>query len=162
MKASSEAATSLSVPRHPLPKSIRAASLFCFFLIVGSLALLRGPTLFSTTNLVMAVFLVLSIFTCVTSLYSVPTQRYAVLPGVGFLLLLLLNTDVTKSRIHRYACSSLLACGLAAGMIAYRTTYGQEGPAWAAEVQRWHADHHYPLRVWPWYVGATLHIESAK
>lgn len=128
IKAASDAAISLSVPRHPLPESTRAAGLLCFLLIVGVMTLLRGPTLFSNTNMVMAVFLVLSIFVCVTSLYSVPTARYAVLPGVSFLLLLLLNTDASKPRVHRYACMSFLACGLAAGAISYQTTYGQDGP----------------------------------
>ena len=147
-----------SFPPRPLARTLRTAGWLSFLLIAGTLTLLRGPTLFSTTNLVTGVFVVLSIFTCVASLYSVPTGRYAFLPGMSFLLLLMINIDCEKPARHRYICAAVLAVGLAAGMVAYRTPVFQEGPPWAGEVAKWEADPNYSLRVWPSFFVSPVNI----
>jgi len=151
-----------SFPPRPLARTLPVGGWLSFLLILGILFTLRGPSLFSTTNMVLSVFLVLSIFTCLASLYSVPTGRYAFLPGVSFLLLLLMNIDSPKSQIHRYACMSVLAYGLAAGMVAYQTPNFQEGPPWKGEVEKWESNPAYSLRVWPSFFVSPVNITYPK
>ncbi len=140
-----------SFPPRPLTRTLRVGGWLCLCLILLILTMLRGPTLFSNANMLIGVFLVLSSFVCVASLYSIPTGRYAFLPGVSFLLLLLINAESPNSPIRRYACMSVLSYGLAAGMVDYEIPRVQEGPSWAKEVQKWQADPSYSLRVWPSY-----------
>ncbi len=131
---------SFSTPRKPPVHAIRVAGWFSFLLIAGTLWMLRGRPLFSTTNMLMGAFVVLSAFTCVASLYSVPTGRYAFMPGVVFLLVLLKNTETPFSEFHRHVCMAVLAYGLATGVVAYQVPLFQIGPSWAGEVAKWEAD----------------------
>ncbi len=147
-----------SFPPKPLARTLRTGGWLCVLLIAGTLALLRGPSVFSTTNMLMGTFLVLSTFTCLTSFYSVPTGRYAFLPGVSFLLLLLMNIDSPKSRIHRYVCMFVLSYGIAAGMVAYQEPKFQEGPSWQGEVEKWEANPSYSLHVWPSFFVGPVNI----
>jgi len=151
-----------SFPPKPFLQVLPLGGWFCFILIAGILTLLRGPTLFDMANMMLGVFLVLSIFTCVASLYSVPTGRYAFMPGVAFLLLLLVNIDSQKPRIHRYICASILSYGLAAGMVVYCTPQFQEGPSWQGEIAKWEADPSYTLRVWPSFFVSAVNITYPK
>lgn len=160
LKEASSSATSF--PPRPLTRTLRTGGWLSLFVIAGTLTLLRGRQLLSTTNWVMAVFLVLSIFTCVASLYSVPTNRYAFLPGFCFLLLLMLNIDGEKPAAQRYACAAVLAVGLAAGMVAYQKPVSQEGPPWSGEVAKWEANPDYSLRVWPSFFVQPVNITYQK
>ena len=138
-----------SFPPRPVTHAMRVGGCFCLMLIVGILALLRGPTLFSVANQLIGVFLILAPFTCLTALYAVPTNRYAFLPGFTFLLLLLLKAEDGQSRAARYGSMAVLAYGLAAGMVMYQTPKFQEGPSWQKEVNLWRENPAHPLRVWP-------------
>ena len=154
--------SALTAPARPFLQTLPLGGWFCFLLIVGILALLRGKSLFSMTNMMLAAFLVLSIFTCIASLYSVPTGRYAFMPGVAFLLLLLLNIDSASSRTQQYICASILSIGLAAGMVAYATPRYQEGPSWQGELAKWEASPAYTPRVWPSFFVSDLKINYPK
>jgi hypothetical protein len=151
-----------SFPPRPLTRTLRAGGWLSFLLLAGVLALLRGPTPFSTTNLMLATFVVMSLFTCVTALYSVPTGRYAFMPGVCFLLLILSNIDSLHSKLHHYVCMAVLAWALAAGIVAYPNTIFQDGPSWEGEVKKWKADPTYSLHVWPWSFVSKVNIIYPK
>ena len=158
LKETSVWTTSFSTPAKPPLHSIRVAGWLAFFLMAGTLWLLRGRPLFSTANMLMGAFLVLSAFTCVGSLYSVPTGRYAFMPGVVFLLLLLKNTETPFPDFHRHVCMAVLAYGLATGVVAYQNPLFQIGPSWAGEVAKWEADPSYSIRVWPTFFVSRVNI----
>jgi hypothetical protein len=151
-----------SFPPRPLMQTLRPGGWLAFLLLAGVLALLRGPALFSDTNMVWAAFAIMAIFTCVTALYSAPTGRYAFMPGVLFLLLLMANIEAPKGHVYRFVCMATLAWGLAAGMVAYTVPKFQEGPAWEGEVKKWEADPSYSLRVWPSFFVREVNITYPK
>ncbi len=138
-----------SMPPRPLTRTLRAGGWLSAFFIACILYFLRGRTSFSIANLLMAAFLIESFFTCVTALYSVPSGRYAFVPGICFLLLLLVNIEEPHSRFHRLACMAVLSLGLSSGMVVFTTRKHQSGPPWPEEVKKWETDPNYTLRVWP-------------
>ena len=147
-----------SWPPRPLVRTLRTGGWLAFLMLAGVLALLRGPALFSNTNMLWGAFVVMSIFTCVTALYAVPVGRYAFMPGVLFLLLVMANIEAPKSQVRRFVCMATLAWGLAAGMATYTVPSLQVGPSWKGEVKKWQADPSYSLRVWPWYFVYPINI----
>jgi hypothetical protein len=127
------------------------AAALCFVLTVGILWNLRAPHLFGLQNLLLATFLLLSSFVCVSSLSDVPSGRYAILPGFLFLLLLLENVHHSPSRARAAVCTGVLALTLASGAISYLISgaHMQKGPAWSEQVRLWEGDHRHQLLVWP-------------
>lgn len=141
---------SVSAASLPSPSpSLTTAGWLCFILITAALWVLRGRTLYSTTNLALGAFLILAIFTCVASLHGSPLHRYAFLPGLAFLILLLINSEQAKSVATRYISAVILSYGLATGIVNYWSPETQYGPPWSREVQIWKADHSYRLNDWP-------------
>jgi hypothetical protein len=141
-------ASAASFLPSPSP-SLTTAGWLCFILITAALWVLRGRTFYSTTNLVLGAFLILAIFTCVASLHGVPLGRYAFLPGLAFLILLLINCERAKSVATRYISAVILSYGLATGIVNYWSPESQYGPPWSREVQIWNANHSYRLNDWP-------------
>jgi hypothetical protein len=141
---------SVSAAFLPSPSpSLTTAGWLCFILITAALWVLRGQTFYSTTNLVLGVFLILAIFTCVASLHGSPLNRYAFLPGLAFLILLLINSEQAKSAATRWISAVILSYGLATGIVNYWSPQVQYGPPWSREVQIWNANHSYRLNDWP-------------
>jgi hypothetical protein len=145
-------------PPRPFSSSLQDGGWLCFILIAAILGTLKGSTLFGQSNMMIGAFLLLASFTCVASLGATPVGRYAFLPGLTFLLILLINVESPKSAARRYVSMFVLSYGLAAGMLAYRAFRFQDGPSWSREVQLWHADHTHRLRVWPtgWNSDASI------
>src|SRR5215469_9301617 len=95
----------VSVSAVSLPSSsssLTVAGWLCFILITAALWILRSRWFYSTTNLVLAAFIILSSFTCLASLHGSPLGRYAFLPGLTFLILLLINSEQGKFVATRY------------------------------------------------------------
>lgn len=139
---------SSNVP-HPSSNTIQAAGWLCFVLLAAILWRLKGTAIYGMTNVLIGAFLLLATFTCVASLNGVPLGRYAFLPGLIFLLLLLANIDWSTSVAVRFVCAFVLSFGLANGIVDYRSHPWQEGPLWSEEVRIWKTDHAHPLRIWP-------------
>jgi hypothetical protein len=143
-----------SFPPRPMMRSLRSGGWLCFILIAAILWSLRGRSLWCACNMMMAAFLLLAGFTCVASLHSVPTSRYAFLPGLTFLLLLLINIESPNPPAVRYACMLVLSYGLAVGITFYQDRVYEYGPSWSKEVELWSKDHAHPLQVWPFGFAA--------
>lgn len=141
--------TAASFPPHPASTSLRVAGWLCFILLAAIVWSLKGRTIYGAANQVLAAFLILSVFTCLASIHSVPVGRYAFLPGLAFLFLLLINADSSKSRLVRYICMLVLSYGLANGIKDYPVPSVQSGPSWSKEVRIWRNSHAHRLRVWP-------------
>ena len=137
-----------SFPHVPDP-SMGIVGLVSFLVIVGILWLLLGRKLDINKLLLEMSFVILVILTCVGSLHSIPFGRYAFLPGLIFLLLLLVNIESSRGRIRSTISMMILSFALANGIVTYRLPPDPNEPAWSGEVARWRADHHYRLRVWP-------------
>jgi len=142
-------ASTTSAPPRPQSVTLRAAACLCFLLIAAILWHLKGPTIGSVSNILIAAFLILASFTCFTSIFSLPFGRYAFLPGVTFLLLLLIQTGSVRKSVVPYVSMLILSYGLATGIINYKSRRSQVGPPWSTEVQSWRANHSHLLRVWP-------------
>lgn len=148
---------------HPIATSARAGGWLCLVLMFGMLWWLRQrDELFSTQNMLIGAFLLLAAFTSATAMSGIPTNRYAFLSGIVFLLLLLLNIEDSSSWPRRSVCMVVLAYGLATGILAYRTPKFQGGPSWSREVQLWQTDPSHQLRVWPSYFYPEAGITYAK
>ena len=131
--------TASASPPRPLSSSLQAGAWVCFFVMALALWHLRGPTLYSPSNMLIAVFVTLAAFTCITSLGSRPLGRYAFLPGITFLLIVLLGVESARMPLVRYASMAVLAFGLASGIVDYRSQPFQTGPLWSNEVRIWRA-----------------------
>ena len=76
--------------------------------------------------------------------------RYAFVPGVLVLWLLLLNVRPGR-RAQALACAVLLVLGLAPSAWQWRSTlrWRASWPVWSAQVAAWTIDPRTPLRIWP-------------
>ena len=108
-------------------------------------------------------------FLCLAAAVSVSTGpaqgmgRYAVLPGLVFLLLLVQGAG-SGPRFRRYLCGALAAGALVVGLASYRQellpgALGQAPgrPDWQQEVARWREDDQPPLAIWP-YADSPWHV----
>jgi len=112
----------------------------------------------STQTLLVASFLLFAAFTALTSLWAVPHNRYAFLPGVAFLFLLL-SVWSDASQTKRVVAVALLACALYSGIRDYPKYWieNSEGqPSWTNEVRKWREDPAYKPLVWPSSFGARV------
>ena len=142
-------------PHAPDP-SIRMVGSVSFLLIAGILWLLVSRRLNVNKLFLTAIFLILAVLTCVGSLNSIPYSRYAFLPGLVFLFLVLSNIESGSRRIRSVICMLVLAFALANGIISYRELPDPSAPRWSHEVAKWKADHKYKLRIWPsWSPAVT-------
>ncbi len=147
-----EASVAASSPApRPYVDRLPTAGIVYSLASLGILWLLRGETFYSKQNLLILIFVSLSLFTCATALNAVPKWRYAVLPGIAFLLLLMANLDMGGWR--QRASALALALALIIGLLHYRTVEFQTGRPWQQEVQAWRADKTYRPRVWPLNFG---------
>lgn len=134
-------------PHVPDP-SVRMVGMFCFLIIVAILCLLLVCGRALNKMLLAAAFLILAVLTCVGSLYSIPASRYAFLPGIIFLFLLLSNIQ-PGGRIRSLISMIVLAFALGNGMVGYPILPDPNAPKWSEEVGKWRADHSYQLRILP-------------
>jgi hypothetical protein len=79
-----------------------------------------------------------------------PNARYAFVPGVLALWLLLFNVQQLRSA-RSLACALVLAWGLGAGAGGWRETlrWREQWPEWPAQVTAWRWDPRTPLHIWP-------------
>jgi hypothetical protein len=97
--------------------------------------------------------------TAVGSLYSVPDGRYAFLPAVLFLFLLLANLDIGGS-VRFLTVSGAICLYLSNGVLRYRDFVPLTGtpPQWTDEVRLWRRDHRHDLSVWPSFWTARVNL----
>ncbi len=140
---------------HVWDPSIRVAGVLAFVIIVGVFWLLlrRGN---ENKIFLGASFLIFAVLTCVGSLYSVPSGRYAFLPGLAFLFLLLSNIERRGGRVRSLICMLVLSFALANGIVSYRLHPDPNQPMWSREVAKWRTDHKYKPRIWPSWWRVTL------
>jgi hypothetical protein len=119
---------------------------------------LAGKPIYSPINTLLCAFLIWCILTCAGSLNAVPLGRYAFLPGACFLLLLLVNVELSKSRVISIICMIVLSYSLATGVVHYpRLALTAPGePSWSSEVAMWRRDPSHSLRIWPSWWSATI------
>ena len=98
--------------------------------------------------LLASAFVILAVLTCVGSLYSVPAGRYAFLPGIIFLFLLLSNIQ-PGARARSLISMIVLAFALANGIVGYPILPDPNAPKWPEEVAKWRANHSYQLKILP-------------
>jgi hypothetical protein len=133
---------------HVWDPTIRLAGLLSFIIIVGVFWLLLRHR--DENKLFLgASFLIFAVLTCVGSLYSVPTGRYAFLPGLVFLFLLASNIESGARRVRSLICMLVLSFALVNGMVSYRIRPDPNAPIWSSEVAKWRTDHTYKPRIWP-------------
>jgi hypothetical protein len=146
---------------HPFSAEMRVAGWVSFFALAALIWCLRGSRLSDLQNLVIAAFLILATLTSLAAVYAVPQGRYAFLPGLAFLLLLLLKSERGHAPAVRYLCMAVLAFGLANGILNYRRPLFS-GPPWSGEVQAWRANHAYELRIWPSWIPVRIKYDPPK
>ncbi len=144
---------------HPWDPTIRVAGVLSFIIIVGVFWLLlrrRNENKFFLAGS----FLIFAVLTCVGSLFSVPNGRYAFLPGLVFLFLLLANIESGGRRIRSLTCMLVLSFALANGIVTYRMKPEPGSPIWSREVAKWRADHTYKPRVWPYWLNTRVALPN--
>ena len=109
-------------------------------------------------------FVFLSVVTSIFA-YGLPRDRYAVLPGLVFLLALLVGSwQPATGDGRRRTCRVLLGIAMTVGVATYWVDpsytlqgqpvsnfgYGAGRPDWREEVAKWRHDPGYVLRVWPY------------
>jgi hypothetical protein len=82
------------------------------------------------------------------------SSRYAYVPGVILLLLLLQNVwraPGESPSLRNVVAAVLLAVGLVGGLARYRETvrWRPSWPSWRSEVEAWRKDPNHALRIWP-------------
>ena len=96
-------------------------------------------------------FLLMAVFTARTALDGIPYSRYAVLPGLALLLLLLDQWKEARTW-RRVPAALLLACAMFSGIRDYQSfwiRYSAGQSSWPAEVEKWRRDRNYTPAVWP-------------
>lgn len=139
---------SLATPRHG---EVILAAWFCLLLLTIFTYFLWDKIVFSQRSLLICAFFTFSVLTGVASINGIPAGRYAFLPGLTLLFLLLDNINSSRTELMRCIFVFLLAGTLLAGMKNYRHNlliYGTT-PLWADEVAVWKSDRNHRLRVWP-------------
>lgn len=127
---------------------IRTAGVICFLIIAAVFYLLLAYGRSRNKVLLSGAFLIMAILTCAGSLHSVPSGRYAFIPGIVFLLLLLSNIQ-SGARTRSIISMLILAFALANGMLSYSIKRDPTAPKWRDEVAKWRVDHNYQLKVDP-------------
>jgi hypothetical protein len=106
----------------------------------------------SEQTLLVASFLLFASFTARTALLGIPSNRYASLPGLSILLLVVRAWDRHPRVVVRAFAVFLIACAISSGIRDYRKDFVQgsaSGPVWHEEVQKWRANASYAPAVWP-------------
>ncbi len=144
---------------HPWDPTIQVAGVLSFLIIVGVFWLLLRR--WDENKLFLgASFLIFAILTCVGSLFSVPNGRYAFLPGLVFLFLVLSNVESGGGRVRSLICMLVLSFALANGIASYRMQPEPNAPIWSREVAKWRADHTYKPRVWPYWLNTRVALPN--
>jgi hypothetical protein len=133
---------------HVQDPNIRVAGLICFLASVSifSVLIIYGRNL--TKIILAAAFGLFAVLTCVGSLHSIPSGRYAFLPGIVFMFLLLSNIQ-PGARTRSLISMTILALGLANGMMDFRVAPDPNAPRWPQEIAKWNADHNYHIKILP-------------
>ncbi len=106
----------------------------------------------SEQSLLIAAFLLFASFTARTAFLGVPSNRYASLPGLALLLLVLTAWDHHPLVVVRTLALLLIACSIWNGVSDYRNFFLRVSPGepvWSEEVKKWRADPSYAPRLWP-------------
>ena len=153
---------SMAVPR------IGSVVLAAWFCALTTLLYLRTfwTRLRSEQAILVATFLLMAVFTARTALDGIPYSRYALLPGLALLLLLLDQWNGGYSW-KRFPAAVLLACSVFSGIRDYQSfwiRYSAGQPSWPSEVEKWRKDRDYSPAVWPssWPGHLDWHPEHRK
>jgi hypothetical protein len=117
--------------------------------------LMKKGTSFYRIILLVA-FLSVSLLVSYGSMRSIPYGRYAVIPGILFLLLILDNIDLNQKRNFKfYFLLILLSISFVMGFIsfknkAYWMVYIEGAPKWTDEIAQWKKNHDHPIASWPY------------
>ncbi|MFL6350499.1 MAG: hypothetical protein ACJ74Z_01420 [Bryobacteraceae bacterium] len=106
----------------------------------------------SEQTLLVTSFLLFAGFTARSALMGIPSNRYASLPGLALLLLLVSAWDRHSQIIVRVLAIILVTCALWRGMVDYRKFFDRMSPSqpvWREEVQKWRTNPSYAPAVWP-------------
>jgi hypothetical protein len=106
----------------------------------------------SEQTLLIASFLLFASFTARTALVGIPSTRYASLPGLALLLLLVSAWDRHSQVVVRVLAVLLVTCALWHGIVDYRKFFDRmspSAPVWRDEVQKWRTNPSYAPAVWP-------------
>jgi hypothetical protein len=147
--------------RHAIQKSyavprggpVITAAWFCMLVMAAFVITFwtKKKTL-SEQTLLIASFLLFASFTARTALLGVPSNRYASLPGLALLLLVLSAWDQHSRVVVRALALLLITCSLWNGVSDYRKFFLRVSPGepvWSEEVKKWRADPSYAPAVWP-------------
>lgn len=99
-------------------------------------------------------FLSVSLLTSYASMHGVPAGRYAVIPGILFLLLLLDNIDFSKFNLKSLFLLILLGLSLVMGFKSFNTkeywmAYVEGAPKWTDEIAQWKPNSDHLIASWP-------------
>jgi glycerol-3-phosphate acyltransferase PlsY len=128
------------------------AAWFCGFAIFFLIWTFWNRRMRSEQTLATAIFLLFAAFTARTALLGIPGGRYASLPGLATLLIILCSWNDNPNRILRAFAAMLLALALWSGLRDYGNFFKEVSPgqpAWSAEVQKWRTNESYAPAVWP-------------
>lgn len=153
-------ATAATVPRAG---RVVLAAWFAFTLMSIVLAFLAGYRKNREKAMLAGAFVMYATVTAIGSLNGVPSNRYAFIPGV--LLLLLVLKAITDGR--RASFVALTAVVLSFALIQGAKNYRQDvclrtdqwgAPSWSAEVSAWRSNPRHRLRTWPvWWQGTVAY-----
>jgi hypothetical protein len=140
------------------------AAYFSTLVMVLVLIYLWDKRLRSLSTFLIGTFVLFATFTAVAAAFGVPANRYAFLPGLSFLLLILSCAREHRQRVARIACCIALIVALWNGAREYRQFWNAlaaGAPMWSDEVQKWRSDNTYQLRVWPsWWPARVVAWDS--
>ncbi len=140
---------SFAVPRGG---QVITAAWFCMLAVAISVRTFWAKKRAAEQILLIATFLLFAAFTARTALLGIPSTRYASLPALAFLLLVLSAWDGHPRPAVRAVAAFLLGCSLAWGSIEYRNYFLETSaaePAWHDEVQKWRKNASYAPAIWP-------------
>ncbi|MDM8557700.1 hypothetical protein [Candidatus Parabeggiatoa sp. HSG14] len=106
--------------------------------------------------LLLIAFLSVSLLVTYGSMHSIPYGRYAVIPGILFLLLILDNIDLNQKRNFKsYFLLTLLGISFVMGFFsfkdkAYWMAYIEGAPKWTNEIAQWTQNYDHPIASWPY------------
>ncbi len=136
-------------------------------LVLAGLGLLRGRRSWVLEVLLLN-FVVMSVSLSQLA-HGLPWRRYSVVPGVLFLMVILIGGWEAERTLRRTVCRALLSVALMFGLVTFWrdapmhlqdftvTNFGHAPgrPDWRQEVAAWRRDPAVPLRVWPFAGSRT-------
>lgn len=150
-----------SYPHWPDESTLLAGWASAILLIVILAWLCRRKC--SCDKLLLAgIFVLYAALTSIGALHGIAAARYAFLPAMAMLMLVLNNVEASGYGVKELVCSAAIAMAVSVGVIHFYHMEMFSGPSWHDEIVKWEKDENYGMRVWPGGWGPPIHYDQPK